>query len=163
MKAPLNNASFTGNIRINLLSTDTLDSALLIKGARNDNPTKEGIRMGYSQNVIVGSRCYGIEVCSQYDAASTIDFSYPGSYSYYLGRMVFSNSQGIFGWSARTAMSTTEIAAGNYQMYLTSGGELVVENKLSVPAISLNNTDLQSSLNNNFNGIVNTNNTLPSF
>ena len=31
LQAPLNNASFTRNIGINLLSTDTLDTALLFK------------------------------------------------------------------------------------------------------------------------------------
>ena len=60
-------------------------------------------------------------------------------------------------------MSTTEVAAGNYQMYLNSAGELTVENMLIVPAIYLNNVDLQTTLNNNYNGIVNINNTLPSF
>ena len=91
LKAPLNNASFTGNIGINLLNTDTLDSALLVKGQRNDNPTKEGIRMGYSFNVVPGSRSYGIEICSAYEGRSTIDFTYPDLNSYYAGRITLDN------------------------------------------------------------------------
>ena len=53
LKAPLLNASFTGTMGLNLSNTDTLDSALFIKGVRNDYPTTEGIRFGYSNNILL--------------------------------------------------------------------------------------------------------------
>ena len=55
------------------------------------NPTKEGIRLGYSLNVGYG-RSYGIELCNESTAASTTDFSYPSpSSSYFAGRILFDN------------------------------------------------------------------------
>ena len=128
------------------MNEDTLDSALLVKGPRNDNPTKEGIRLGYSLNVGSG-RSYGIELCSPYTSISTIDFSYPSlSSSYFAGRMLFDNSQGIFGWNVRTTLASSELNVGDFQMYLNSNGELLVQSKIYAPNIFLNNINLQTTL-----------------
>ena len=106
-KAPLASPSFTGNMGINLINTDTLDSALFVKGQRTDNPSTEGMRFGWSYGVNPIGRSYGIELCSDALATSTIDFTYPnGSSSYYAGRILFDNNQGVMYFYSNTTPST---------------------------------------------------------
>lgn len=147
LKANLESPSFTGNIGINLSNTDVLDSALLVKGQRNDNPTKEGIRMGYSFNVIPFQRSYGIEICSEYTGRSTIDFTYPDISSYYAGRISFDNEFGVMNFRTSLTNATSEVDGGYGDIAILNNGEVVVQSKISVPLISLNNVDLQTTLN----------------
>lgn len=169
-KAPLNNASFTGNTGINLSVSDTLDSALYIKGQRNVNPTTEGMRFGWSDQVYYGTgRSYGIEICSQNLAASTIDFTYPnGSNSYYAGRIAYDNNQGAMYFYANSAPSTSETLTDNWGMYLRPNGELWVKNQLITNDIYLTSGptgaigNLVSKLSGYDTSLTNINNTIPS-
>ena len=97
-KADKNNTKLTGNVGIN---TTTPDSALHIVGAKVDNPSTVGIRMGKSSNFNTGAtQSYGIEITSDTDSTggSYIDFTYPYSsnLNYYAGRMFFENNNEFF-------------------------------------------------------------------
>ena len=98
----LTNPRFTGGIGINLRNgIDTNDSALFIRGTRNDNPQTPGIRFGTSPNTFGSGQSYGIELCSDSAYGSTIDFTYPDINSYYAGRILFDNSQDILAFYVR--------------------------------------------------------------
>ena len=162
LKAPLNNASFTGNIGINLRNNiDTLDSALFVRGQRVANPQSQGIRMGWTNSLLGFGQSYGIEICSDYDNVSTLDFCSPTSY--YNGRIMFDNNQGTLSFYANTSNSTTESAAfATKQMSLNSAGKLVVQSLLEVPSIFLNGTYLLTTLSNFSDSITNINTTTSS-
>ena len=163
LKAPLLNASFTGTMGLNLSNTDTLDSALFIKGVRNDYPTTEGIRFGYSNNINgLTRKSYGIEICSENLACSTIDFSEPTG-THYAGRILYDNYGGALCFTAKTTPSTlTELSFGDYQMSLDESGWLEVKGYIKTPAITLNNVSLQNTLDNFTTSISRLNTTVAS-
>ena len=140
---PSANPTFTGNVGIN---TTTADSALHIVGSKEDNPTTVGIRMGKSSNFSTdATESYGIEICSDTytTGGSYIDFTYPYSLfpASYAGGMFFDNNNGYFAWNNNWSPSATEAIATPYQMQLDKDGNLTVQNKLTVPAISLDGRD----------------------
>ena len=147
-KANTNNPSFTGNVGINVT---TSDSALHIVGTKLDNPTTVGIRMGKSSNFASpGTNSYGIELCSDTDTqgGSYIDFTYPfgSNPTYYAGRMFFENNSAYFGWNANYIPASSEALAQPFQMTLNRYGDLTVQSKINVPSISLNGLDLTTAL-----------------
>ena len=127
LKATVNNPSFTGNVNINRSSGDTNNNALLIKGLKNGIATNEGIRFGYSTDIIPGQICYGIQICSGREANSTIDFTYPSVDKFYQGRLMFSHRTGDFVFDCRNEATSSNTFDGNHRMYLTHEGHLIVK------------------------------------
>ena len=118
------NPKFTGNVGINLTVSDPNDSALYVRGLRNDNPQTDGIRLGSSRNTFGSGQSYGIELCSSSGIGSTIDFTYPDTNSFWAGRILFDNSQSDFRFYVRTTPATSELVDAIEQMLLNSNGEL---------------------------------------
>ena len=146
LKSNINNPQFTNNVGINVAA----DSALHIVGSRITSPNSVGIRMGSTTESFPSSATsYGIEICSNDNAGSTIDFTYPygAASSYYAGRIFFENWEGYMAFNCNYYPSTSELIS-TPQMTLERYGNLTLQNQLIVPYINLNNNDLQTMINN---------------